>query len=190
MILLGIKQCILAGNSLGGSIAWHYAVAHPEKVTKLILVDAGGYESRKPTKGAIGFKLAQIPVLNKILGFVTPRFLVKKSLQDVYGNKDKVTEELVDQYYSMLLRYGNRQALIKRMQMGWGGNDSEKIKLIKVPTLIVWGETDQLIPVSDAQLFHEAIGLSKLVIFKGVGHVPMEEAPDKFVVAVNAFLMP
>jgi pimeloyl-ACP methyl ester carboxylesterase len=189
LMALGVKHCLLAGNSLGGGIAWHYALAHPEKIDRLILVDASGFPNLQVAKGALGFKLAQIPVLNKLLTFITPKVLVRKSLEDVYGDKKKVTDDLVDQYYSMLLRTGNRQALIDRMRMGFGGNDAEKIKLIKIPTLIVWGETDQLIPVADAPLFQQAIAGSKVVIFKGVGHVPMEEAPDKFVIAVNAFLM-
>jgi pimeloyl-ACP methyl ester carboxylesterase len=137
----------------------------------------------------LGFKLAQIPVLNKLLTYITPKVLVRKSLEDVYGDKKKVTDELVEQYFSLLLRTGNRKALIDRMRMGFGTNEAEKIKLIKVPTLIVWGESDQLIPVDDAKLFQQAIAGSKVVIFKGVGHVPMEEVPDKFVAAVNSFLM-
>jgi pimeloyl-ACP methyl ester carboxylesterase len=188
LITLGVKHCILTGNSLGGGIAWHYALAHPEKIDRLILVDASGFPNKQATKGALGFKLAQIPVLNKLLTYITPKVLVRKSLEDVYGDKKKVTDELVEQYFSLLLRTGNRKALIDRMRMGFGTNEAEKIKLIKVPTLIVWGETDQLIPVDDAQLFQQAIAKSKLVIFNGVGHVPMEEVPDKFVAAVNLFL--
>ena len=188
LMTLGVKQCILAGNSLGGGIAWHYALAHPEKVNRLILVDASGFPNRQATKGALGFKLAQVPVLNKLLSYITPKALVRKSLEDVYGDKKKVTDELVEQYFSLLLRSGNRKALIDRMRMGFGTNEAEKIKLIKVPTLIVWGETDQLIPVDDAQLFQQAIAGSKVIILIGVGHVPMEEVPGAFVAAVNTFL--
>ncbi len=75
---LQVKKCIVIGNSLGGGIAWHYALAYPQKVAKLVLVDASGFSSLTKSKGAIGFKIAQTPVLNQVVKFVTPRFLVKK----------------------------------------------------------------------------------------------------------------
>jgi pimeloyl-ACP methyl ester carboxylesterase len=174
---------------LGGSIVWNYTLVHPEKDSKLILVDAGGFTSSTKPKGAIGFKLAQMPVMNQLLKVITPKFLVKKSLEDAYGDKTKVTTALVDQYYDMVLRTGNRQAIIDRMQKGFGSNASDKIKEIKTPTLIIWGDKDQLIPVDCAYLFKKNIVNSELIILKGIGHVPMEESPDQFSQLVNRFLI-
>lgn len=186
---LQVKHCALAGNSLGGSIVWNYTLVYPEKVSKLILVDAGGFTSSTKPNGALGFKLAQMPVMNQLLKVITPKFLVKKSLEDVYGDKTKVTNALVDQYYDMLLRTGNRQAIIDRMQKGFGSDASDKIKEIKTPTLIIWGDKDQLIPIDCAYLFKKNIVNSQLEILKSVGHVPMEESPEKFSYLVNRFLM-
>ncbi len=184
---LQVKKCIVVGNSLGGGIAWHYALAFPGKVSKLVLVDASGFSSLTKSKGAIGFKIAQTPILNQVVKFVTPRFLVRKSLEDVYANDSRITDSLVDIYFNMTLREGNRSALIDRMQNGFQ-NESTKIRGIKTPTLIIWGNQDQLIPVEHATLFKEAIPNSQISIFKSVGHVPMEEAPNLFSKTLDNYL--
>ena len=76
---LNIKQCVLAGNSLGGQIAWNYALEQPKMVNKLILIDVAGYPLKSKSV-PIGFKIGRMPVLNKILTFITPRFIVKSSV--------------------------------------------------------------------------------------------------------------
>lgn len=187
LLKLAVKKCIVIGNSLGGGIAWHYALAYPQKVAKLVLVDASGFSSLTKSKGAIGFKIAQTPVLNQIVKFVTPRFLVRKSLEDVYADDSRISDSLVDIYFKMTLREGNRSALIDRMRAGFQ-IESEKIATIKTPTLIIWGEQDQLIPVAHAYQFQKAIPNSQLSIFKSVGHVPMEESPKQFSNVLNQYL--
>jgi pimeloyl-ACP methyl ester carboxylesterase len=87
----------------------------------------------------------------------------------------------------MTLREGNRSALIDRMRAGFQ-NESEKIASLKTPTLIIWGEQDQLIPVEHAYRFQKAIPNSQLSVFKSVGHVPMEEAPKQFTTTLTNFL--
>lgn len=187
LLKLQVKKCIVIGNSLGGGIAWHYALAYPNKVAKMVLVDASGFSSLTKSKGAIGFKIAQTPVLNQIVKFVTPRFLVKKSLEDVYADDSRISDSLIDIYFKMTLREGNRTALIDRMRSGFQ-NESEKIAALKTPTLIIWGEQDQLIPVEHAYRFQKAIPNSQLSIFKFVGHVPMEETPKQFSTVLNQYL--
>lgn len=188
LINLGVSSCVIGGNSLGGAIAWRYAVQYPAKVNKLVLVDAGGYVPKEKMDLPLGFRLAKMPVVNNVVKWITPKQLVRKSVEDVYGDKGRVTDALVDLYSDMTLRAGNRQALIDRMQLGLGEDASAKIKSIQIPTLIVWGDQDHLIPVSNATLFHQDIKGSELVILKGIGHVPMEEAPRDFVRALVPFL--
>lgn len=180
LIQLEIKQVIVVGNSLGGSIATDYAIYQPQKVRGLVLVDAAGLPPAKKTKGAIGFTLAQMPVINKLLTVITPRFLVKKSLEDAYGDSEKVTDSLTTQYFDMLTRKGNRQALVDRMRQGWKTNNSKNLLEIKAPTLIVWGRKDQLIPVENATLYQQKILNSQVYIWDNLGHVPMEEDPVAF----------
>ncbi|MCA6449979.1 MAG: alpha/beta hydrolase [Chitinophagaceae bacterium] len=188
LLRLGVAKCVLGGNSLGGSIVWQYAVQYPAKVQKLILVDAGGYVPKERMDLPLGFRLAKMPVVNNLVKWITPKQLVRKSVEDVYGNKKRVSDDLVNLYSDMTLRAGNRQALIDRMQLGLGEDASAQIRTLSLPTLIVWGDQDRLIPPSNATLFHRDIRGSELHILKGIGHVPMEEAPQDFVRILAPFL--
>ena len=177
---LQISRVIIVGNSLGGAIATQYAIYQPGKVRGLVLVDAAGLPPAKKTTGAIGFKLAQMPVINQLLTIITPWVLVKKSLQDAYGDIGKVTDSLTAQYFDMLTREGNRKALVDRMRQGWQVTDGNFLTKVEAPTLIVWGSKDRLIPVENAALFKQKIKNSQVHIWDNLGHVPMEEDPDAF----------
>jgi pimeloyl-ACP methyl ester carboxylesterase len=184
---IGVQQYIIAGNSLGGSIAWNQALSYPQKVKQLILINSGGYP-KKNEKGNIGFKLASMPVIGDVLVKFTPRSLIRKSIEDVYADKSKVNEQLVQRYYDLLLREGNRQATLDIFKQRKYAS-AEKIKSISTPTLIIWGEEDQLIDVSNAYLFKKDIQGSELVIIPKTGHVPMEENPKQVSLAIISFLL-
>lgn len=183
----GIKHCMLGGNSLGGSIAWEFALAEPEMVDKLILIDAAGYPP-KSTSVPLGFTLARTPVFNKMLTYLTPRFLVRSSVENVYADQSKVSKALVDRYFDLTLRAGNRQALVDRMKAGFDTLRVARIKSIQAPALVLWGEQDRLIPVASAYRFHEDLPNDTLVILHNNGHVPMEESPEESVRAVLNFI--
>ena len=186
LIKLGVKQCIIAGNSLGGGIAWNQALYSPDKVSGLILINSGGYP-RKNEKGNIGFKLASMSYIGQLLAKFTPKFLIRKSLEDVYSEDTKINLALEDRYFDLLLRTGNREATIDIFQQR-GKPTPEKIKDIHIPTLIIWGEDDQLIDVSNANRFHQDINGSELLIIKRSGHVPMEETPESVFQGIKNFL--
>jgi len=177
---LQISRVLIVGNSLGGAIATQYAIYQPGKVRGLVLVDAAGLPPAKKTTGAIGFKLAQMPVINQLLTIITPRVLVKKSLQDAYGDTGKVTDSLTALYFDMLTREGNRKALVDRMRQGWQVTDGNFLTKVEAPSLIVWGSKDRLIPVENAALFQQKIKNSQVHIWDNLGHVPMEEDPIEF----------
>ena len=181
-----IQKCALAGNSLGGSIAWRYTVAHPEKIDKLILIDASGYPL-KNEKGSLGFKLATIPIINNLLLVVTPKFLIRKSLETVFYDNQLISDAIVTRYYEMLLREGNRAATLSLFK-NRTSISAEPIKTITRPTLILWGDQDQLISVDNAYLFQKDIQGSALTIYKNVGHTPMEEAPQRVAASLESFL--
>lgn len=183
---LGVKSFVLAGNSLGGQIAWATAVAHPERVVSLVLVDAAGYPLQ-PQSVPIGFRVARTPGLRKVMEFVLPRGVVENSLRNVYGDSSKVTPELVDRFYELTLRQGNRAALGSRLEQKLSG-DELQIKALKVPTLIVWGAKDRLIPLENGRRFAADIQNSQLVVFDNLGHVPQEEDAQATVKAVKQFL--
>lgn len=182
---LQVNQCDIGGNSLGGGIAWQFTVAHPQKVRKLILIDATGYPVLN-TKGSLGFKLASTPIINNLLLIITPKALVRKSLESIYYDSAMVTNEQVDRFHDMAISVGNRKALLSMFKNGLE-QAPEKIKTITKPTLIIWGDKDNLIPVANAHLFKQDIKGSKLVILPNVGHVPMEEAPKKVAELIEAF---
>ena len=184
---LGIKKCVLGGNSLGGGIAWNFTSKYPEMVDKLILIDASGYPS-KAKSVPVAFKIAKIPVIKNIFTFITPRFVAKSSLENVFADKTKVTDELIDRYFQLTLREGNRQAFIDKLGTKKNTATYHDIKLIKQRTLVLWGDQDKLIPVEKAYQFHDDLPNDTLVIMKNVGHVPMEESPDLSLEAVIAFL--
>jgi len=184
---LGVGKISLAGNSLGGNIAWSYALEYPDQVEKLILIDASGYP--RTTELPFVFRLAKMPVLNKIITLITPKFLVRKSLEEVYFDDSKITDSLVTRYFKMTLRRGNRQALVQRIQQS--AKDSalyKRIPELKMPVLIMWGRQDQWLPLGEAYRFQDDIPRAQLIVFDKAGHVPMEEIPDRTVRVAEQFL--
>jgi pimeloyl-ACP methyl ester carboxylesterase len=184
---LDIQHCVLAGNSLGGNIALATAFALPDRVDKLVLVDSGGYPTAS-TSVPIGFRVARIPGLNRLMQSMLPRGLIEASLRSVYGDPAKVTPALIDRYFEMTLREGNRSALLQRFGQTDFGSHADRIATLKLPTLIIWGGRDRLIPPENAEHFHRDIAGSRLVVFDDLGHVPQEEDPARTVTAVEDFL--
>ncbi len=184
---LGVKRFVVGGNSLGGEVAWRVAAAEPARVEKLLLVDAGGY-AVAPQSIALGWRLARLPGLSTLLEHVLPRPLVASGLVDVYGDPKRINEALVDRYFELTLREGNRRALVQRLRHVKFGGDEAQIASLKLPTLILWGGRDRIIAPALAQRFKTDIAGSELVLFDTLGHVPHEEDPDATVLPVKAFL--
>ena len=187
---LGVQRCVLAGNSLGGQVAWETALAQPKRVEKLILVDAAGYPMQS-TSVPIGFRIARIPVLNRLMQYTLARSFIESSVRNVYGDPARVTPELVDRYFELTLREGNRAALAQRFrQAGPTDASAKRIATLKLPVLVLWGGRDRLIPPDNAARFQHDIAGSELVTFDDLGHVPQEEDPTRTVNATRKFLGP
>lgn len=184
---LKIDRAVLAGNSLGGEVAWRTAVAAPPRVAALVLVDAAG-PAFTPQSPPIGFVIARTPLVNRIAEWVLPRALVEQGLASVYGDPARVTPALVDRYFELTLRDGNRRALGQRMSKMVIGEQAERIATIRQPTLILWGGRDRLIPPAVGRQFQQMIPGSQLVVFDTLGHVPHEEDPARTVEPVKVFL--
>ena len=180
---LSLERFSLAGNSFGGRVAWEFTLAYPNMIEKLILVCSSGYPSPLPRL----YRLARNPLLKGFFNFITPKKIIENGIKNAYGDPTKVTPRLVEQYFELLLRVGNRRAMVAHMNKDeqW---HHEEIKKISVPTLILWGEKDRLIPVRLSKRFHENIKGSKLIIYPGVGHLPMEEIPEKSAADAKGFL--
>lgn len=184
---LGVRRCVLAGNSLGGYVAWATTVLYPDRVAQLVLVDAGGYPYTS-TSVPLGFKIARTPVLRDLMRDVLPRGVIDSSIRNVFGDPAKVTPELVDRYFDLTTRAGNRQALAQRFAQTQPGDLARRVPEIKVPTLIIWGGRDGLIPPEHGTRFHKEIAGSQLKVFDTLGHVPQEEDPATTVAALKEFM--
>ncbi len=185
---LGINRFHLAGNSLGGNVAWYTALTHADRVEKLILVDATGYRYQSESV-PLALRLAKFSVLKNITTHLLPRGIVSHSIKNIYGDPTKVTEEQVDRYYELALRDGNRTNLAARFEQLPIGQWENSIRLLHVPTLILWGAKDRLVPPKYAHRFHQDIKGSQLRIFDRLGHIPQEEDPAATVEAVEAFIL-
>jgi pimeloyl-ACP methyl ester carboxylesterase len=189
LMKINVAKFHLAGNSLGGNIAWNYAAEHPEQIEKLILIDASGLPTNKPQPAV--FKMAKTPVLSSLFLYVTPKFFIKKNMEEVYADNSKVTDAIITRYHKMALRVGNRQAFIDRaktdFKLGAKAN-LEKLKSIQTPSLLIWGAQDSWIPLDNGKQMDRMLTNSKLVILENSGHVPMEENPAESLEALNGFL--
>jgi pimeloyl-ACP methyl ester carboxylesterase len=183
---LGVKHAVLVGNSSGGCIALQTALVRPDLADRLVLIASRGY----PIDGKslpIAWRIARAPILSSLATRITPRFIIDRGVVRAYGDPGKVTSDLVDRYYELTLRAGNRRALTLFFQQQQF-TESDRIKTIAIPTLILWGRLDRQAPLSDAARFHRDIAGSQLVVFDGLGHVPHEEDPAVSVKALEAFL--
>jgi pimeloyl-ACP methyl ester carboxylesterase len=163
------------------------AALAPARVHQLVLVDAGG-PPFVPENFPLGWRLARIPVLNKALEWVLPRSIVAEGVATAYADPKRITPELVDRYFELTLREGNRRALVERLRDWRLGEGAERIASIRTPTLVVWGRRDKLIPLNVGEYFARTIAGSRLVIFDDLGHVPQEEDPARTVKPVRSFL--
>jgi pimeloyl-ACP methyl ester carboxylesterase len=187
MDTLKIPRAVIGGNSLGGEVAWRAVTLAPQRFERLILVDASGY-ALAPQGVPLGFRAAALPVVNRIAEHLLPRAVVAGSVHSVYGDPSRVTDALVDRYFELTLREGNRRAMSLRLNQLEAGAHVDRLKTLALPTLILWGGSDRLIPAATAQQFARDIRGAQVVVFDGLGHVPHEEDATRTVAAVVAFL--
>ncbi|MBA3942713.1 MAG: alpha/beta hydrolase [Sphingopyxis sp.] len=188
---LGLDHFILGGNSMGGWVAWRYALAHPDRVDALLLLDASGMPLRKGEKAPpsnIGFRVLEYPFGRWLATRITPRMLVEESLRGSVEKQDIVDDAMIDRYWELLRFPGNREATVMRAKMDREPAVAARVGEIRAPTLILFGDRDRVINPSAALTFHERIAGSEMLIEKGIGHLPMEEAPDQTAAAISDFL--
>ena len=185
-----LDSMFLSGNSLGGNIAWNYTSKNPQKVKKLILVDASGLPTNKPQPWI--FKMAKSTVLSKLFLYITPKSVIEDNMKQVYEDDAKISDALITRYHEMALRAGNRQAFIDREKVDFTPSEASKkaqLKNIKTPTLLIWGANDTWIPLDNGKRMDALLPNSKLVVLQNSGHVPMEENPKESLKVLNDFLI-
>ena len=190
MSKLGVGKAVIGGNSMGGGTAWMYALAHPEKTEGLLLIDAAGAPAWQSKKTPIGFRLMRMPVVKELARFIAPRSMFESSLKTSMSVQSKIDDTLIDRYWDLNRYPGNREATMKRFALQHNNYPATKEKLaaIKAPVMIMWGEEDNLIPVGSARWFADALPGAKLVVYPKVGHIPMEEVPERSAADVKGWL--
>lgn len=181
---LGLPRVSLVGHSMGGRIAWTFAAQFPERVDKLVLVAPDGFAS-------FGFeygKAMDVPASLSLMRHVLPKPLLRMNLQAAYARPESLNDALTTRYHDLILAPGARQAMLDRLQQTVLHEPESLLRQIKAPTLLVWGEADAMIPISNARDYLQAIPGSRLVSWPQVGHLPQEEAAELSLKAVADFL--
>lgn len=183
---LKIEKCHIAGSSLGGWVSWEFAADYPERVGKVILIGAAGFLEQKNIP--LPFKMARTPFASKVARFAVTRKMLEQFIYQVYFDKNKVSEALIDRYYDLFTQEGNLKVFFE-MANAKVQEATDKLREITAETLLMWGKHDSWIPVENVYRFHRRLQHSSILIYEDCGHLPMEELPRQSAADVREFLM-
>ncbi len=177
---LRLPRFVLAGNSMGGRVAWQVALDHPERLDGLVLINAGGW-AREPSRPANSFALR---LLTNSVGRFVLRNLdltipVRQALKTALGDERLVTRDLVTRYTDMARGPSHRDIMLSVDMREDQPARAEQLARITAPTLVMVGLEDRLVPAGDGTRFADAIPGATLLAYPGVGHVPMQQIPDR-----------
>lgn len=193
---LGIERFVLGGNSMGGGVTWQFALAHPERVSVMLLVDAVGlwsWREQGPPRGEgspIAFRLLGQDWFRGIARNLDPKPLIKQGLEASFYDPKLVDDAMIERYYDLAMRDGSRAATLIRFGSLRASADAPEPDLgqLDQPTLILWGQHDNLIPPEVGQKFAEVLPNARLIVYPDAGHIPMEEVAERSAADVRAFL--
>jgi pimeloyl-ACP methyl ester carboxylesterase len=179
-----IDRAVLVGNSLGGAVSLIAAAARPERVSGLVLVDAAFPGVTIPWS----FRTLRTPGLGELQIEFLVRPVVEFGLRHrLYARAENVTEETVSDWWDPIPVPGTRRAALGFVRSRTAGYEGLLAK-IRVPTLIVWGKEDRLLPASDGMRLASEMPGARLVILADCGHLPQEEVPTAFSSIVAEFV--
>jgi pimeloyl-ACP methyl ester carboxylesterase len=181
---LGLEKFSVMGHSMGGKMAWTLAASQPERVQALVLMAPDGFPEAKD----IGTKPYEVPTIMGLIKYVLPKYLVRKSIEPAFSDADALNDALVNRYFDMLRAPGVRGAILERSNQTIYTDPVPRLKAIKAPTLLIWGEQDQMIPSTNAQSYANVLSNSSTVLVPKLGHLLQEEQPEKGLTAVMQFL--
>ena len=180
---VGISKATLVGNSLGGWVAMDFALAYPDKVNRLVLVDSAGY-SQKRTGGP--------PLTRELLLALNPGTLAgtKRLMAAVFYNQAFANDAVVEAAFTRHLHKNDSPTIDSFIDSILREEDvvDGKLGAIKAPTLIVWGREDALVPLAAGKALGEDIAGSETVVLSPCGHVPQVECAGAFNPALIKFL--
>ena len=178
-----IETLTIVGHSLGGRIAWTFAAAHPEKVNALVLIAPDGYESPMFRYGRAG----RVTPVTRLLVLILPRFAVRWALDVSYGQTPP-PPETVNRYYSFLRQAHVKAAILERTRQTILEDPDEILPDVMIPTLLIWGQQDRIIPPANVEDYLDALPNARSVQLAGVGHLPQEETPERVAQLIGEFL--
>ena len=181
---LGLEKFSIIGHSMGGKMAWTLAASQPERVQALVLMAPDGFPEAKD----IGTKPYEVPAVTGLIKYFLPKYLVRKSIEPAFAEADALSDARVNRYYDMLRAPGVRAAILERSNQTIYTDPVPRLKAIKAPTLLIWGEQDQMIPSTNAKSYANVLSNSTTVLVPKLGHLLQEEQPEKGLTAVMQFL--
>jgi len=181
---LGLSSFSVIGHSMGGKMAWGLAASMPDRVKALVLMAPDGFSATKD----IGTKPYAMPSIMGVIKFSLPKYLVKKSIEPAFFDANALDDSLVNRYYDMLRAPGVRAAILERSNQTIYTDPVPRLQKITAPTLLIWGEQDQLIPSSNAQSYANVLANSQTILLPKLGHLLQEEQPEVAVKRVAEFL--
>ena len=181
---LGVSHFSIVGHSLGGKIAWALAADEPDRVDALVLMAPDGFAPPEQW----GTKPYEVPAVMRLMKYCLPEYFVRQALDSAFFDPQWLTQSMVDRYYDMLRAPGVRAAILDRAQQTVYSDPMPRLKQIKAPTLLLWGEHDAMIPSSNAQSYAAVLGQSQTVVLPRLGHVIQEEQPKVGLASVDEFL--
>jgi pimeloyl-ACP methyl ester carboxylesterase len=185
---LGIEKFSIAGNSMGGGVAWRYTLEFPTKVEGLILLASSGVGSKEDVKKfeerenntPIVWKLMGSDLLKKFLHYYTPKFFATEGLKRSVYDQQFADVDHANQFHDLVLLQGSRDAILS---MTMGGRRKmygpESLSKITAPTLVIHGEEDNIIGFERSLVFKENIDNAEIKIYPEIGHLPMYEDPAR-----------
>ena len=169
-----VQKLSIAGASLGGTIGLHYTRRNPEKVDNLILVSPGALNPRIRGRN----EPVKLPKPFEIIAYFTPRLITESLLRGGFGDPENVTEELIDRWYDLLLREGQRDAQIARVNQYVSGDIDQVLSEVRAPALIMWGKKNNVVPVDLAYEMKDMMKNSlriEMIIYESGGHQLVQE---------------
>ncbi len=173
----GLERFTVVGTSIGGTVAMRYTADHPERIERLVLISPGSLEPRVRGRTTP----ANVPKAADLLGYILPKSFTRFMLTNDYGDPERVTDAVVDEWYEMWMREGNRLAMLNLLRQYVSGGVEDKIRAVSVPVLLIWGEKNKRVPLALAYETKDLLVNSpevRLEVLPGIGHMLVQEAPE------------
>ena len=181
---LNIPKVVLVGNSMGGKLAWQFTARYPNQVAKLVLISPDGYASPGIQYG----KKPDVPAIADLYRYFFSKTFLVMNLKPAYADPNTLNDALVNRYYDLMLAPGVRGAILGRMQQTVLQDPVPSLASIQVPTLLIWGEKDAFIPISNSNDYLKVMPNAKRVSLPNIGHLPQEEQPSIGLAVLKEFL--